>query len=43
MEEMKIKGLKIQAKPNTFKVIDSYKITNLEKIEMILFEFLERT
>ena len=43
MEEMKIKGLKIQAKPHTFKVIDSYKITNLEKIEMILFEFLERT
>ena len=43
MEEMKIKGLKIQAKPHTFKIIDSYKITDIEKILLILSEFLDRT
>jgi len=43
MEEMKIKGLKIQATDKSFTIYNAATITNIEKIKDIITEFLDRS
>lgn len=41
--EKKIKGLKINYKEDNLKIIDSYQITNIDKMKIILEEALNKT
>ena len=42
-EQMKIRGLKIIVTRKNIKIIDAYQINNVEKMEMILNEILDRS